>query len=155
VAFDALACMVWIDRYDSQGPRDVSARGAGALCTRHADILVPPRGWAVQDRRGHDLQLWSDRPPTRPTDAPVPVRRARTRAASTTAPTADEPTGRVIVLEPHLPFDAPAGPFDAPAEPEPEVDVAPAPREIDHLLSTPSSPLLSRAFNAAHSRHAG
>jgi hypothetical protein len=133
VAFDALGCMVWLDRFDAAGPLDVSARGAGALCTRHADRLVPPRGWAVQDRRGPDLQLWSDRPPAPP---------EAVRAADTTrgrAPT----TPSVAVLEPPLPFDAPA------PEADEETD------DIDRLLGTPRSPLLARAFNAAHTRQAG
>ena len=144
VAFNALEGMVWIDRFDADGPLDVSARGAGALCGRHADTLVPPRGWAVQDRRGPDLQLWSDRPPV-PTPTAAEVRG--------TSPNhrAEAPVGssspRVAVLEQHLPFDS------APAEPA--TVAAEAPDDIDRMLRTPSSPLLSRAFNAAHTRQAG
>ena len=59
------------------------ARGAGALCTRHADRLVPPRGWAVQDRRGPEPRLWSDRPVA---DAvPAPPRRHGVRGAGRAA----------------------------------------------------------------------
>ncbi len=175
VAFDALGCMVWIDRFDAAGPLDVSARGAGALCTRHADRLVPPRGWAVQDRRGPDLRLWSERPPERPA-----VTRAEHAAGSRAAAPAP-----VAVLEPPLPFDDPEPHSRSGTEPhsrsgtephsrpgtephsrpgtEPvsrpgtrtEPDAAEEPDEIDRLLGTPSSPLLARAFNAAHTRQAG
>ena len=148
VAFDALGCMVWIDRFDADGPRDVSARGAGALCSRHADRLVAPRGWAVQDRRGPDLRLWSERPPA-PCLNGVPVSATvdPPPGARTVAPQART---RVIVRELSLPFDAPA-PSGAPPRAASNEDAD----EIDRLLATPTSPLLSRAFNAAHSRQAG
>ncbi|MET0276461.1 MAG: DUF3499 family protein [Acidimicrobiia bacterium] len=136
VAFDALTRFVWIDPFEADGPLDVSARGAGALCARHADHLVAPRGWAVQDRRGRDLQLWSDRPAPQP--APV-VEGAR-------APTPSPRIGSVTVLEQPLPFDA--------AAPAPEPTPAPsAYDDIDDVLDAARSPLLSRAFNAALPRH--
>lgn len=142
VAFDALACFVWIDPFEADGPRDVSARGAGALCTRHADRLVPPRGWAVQDRRGREMQLWSDRPPlVEATTAANASLRPHTADASSAA------TPTIKVLEPALPFDT----SDAPAA----RDAAAANADIEDLLAGPSSPLLARAFNAAHTRQAG
>ncbi|MFI5046847.1 MAG: hypothetical protein ACHQIG_07260 [Acidimicrobiia bacterium] len=146
VAFDALACFVWIDPFEADGPRDVGARGAGAVCTRHADRLVPPRGWTVQDRRGREPRLWSDRPP--PGHTPAPPRPARHAAA-----TADPLDATV---------DAPL-PFDAGAAEAPPVDGVSRPttarhdarEEIEALLAGPTSPLLSRAFNPARGGHAG
>ena len=37
---------MWLDE-----PRDGAAR-AGELCERHAQLLTPPRGWRLDDRRG-------------------------------------------------------------------------------------------------------
>jgi hypothetical protein len=158
VAFDALTCFVWIDPYDADGPRDVSARGAGALCTRHADLLVAPRGWAVQDRRGRDLQLWSDRPASavsaRGTIAP-PSRANKVAARG---------SSNVVVLEQPLPFAATtavatsasaasAAPSSSDDRSTPRLDDDE--REFDHVLDAARGPLLSRAFNAARTRQAG
>ena len=127
VAFDALSCFVWIDPYESAGPRDVGARGAGALCTRHADRLVPPRGWSVQDRRVPEPQLWSDRPPVTVPPASMPLVGAVTHAAG---------DARVVAVDEPLPFG------DDPAS------------DIEQLLGTARSPMLARAFHAAHPRQA-
>ena len=57
-SFDATNCVVWLDELT-----DGTAR-AGDLCTRHADLLSPPRDWERIDRR-----------PPRPERAPAPVSR--------------------------------------------------------------------------------
>lgn len=44
--FDSRDLTVWLDT-----PSDGGAR-AGELCERHARMLVPPQGWALEDRRG-------------------------------------------------------------------------------------------------------
>lgn len=44
--FDAEHLMVWIDSYDR-----VSTDRAGVLCRRHADAMVVPLGWMLDDRR--------------------------------------------------------------------------------------------------------
>jgi hypothetical protein len=137
VAFDSLACFVWIDLYEAAGPRDVGARGAGALCTRHADRLVPPRGWAVQDRRSAAPPLWSDRPVVERPVAPAPLPR-RVDAAS-------EPSPPVVMIDAPLPFDATPG--TVPVEREGARD------DIEVLLARPTSRLLSRAFDHARGGH--
>jgi hypothetical protein len=145
VTFDSLTCFVWIDPFESGGPRDVGARGAGALCTRHADRLVAPRGWAVQDRRAPEPRLWSDRPPVDDPAAPArPLRRA------------EAPTGVDLPADAPLPFDdaiaargRPATTVEDPAGDRRARD------EIEALLAAPTSPLLSRAFNPARGRQAG
>ncbi len=44
--FDAASLVVWLDRLDvAEGSR------AGALCRRHADAMVVPLGWMLDDRR--------------------------------------------------------------------------------------------------------
>jgi len=45
--------------------------GAGVLCLRHADSMVVPRGWTLDDLRDPDLHLF--RPPL-----PAPTQRPRT-----------------------------------------------------------------------------
>jgi hypothetical protein len=159
VAFDALTCFVWIDPFESDGPLDVSARGAGALCARHADRLVAPRGWAVQDRRGRDLQLWSDRPAS---DQGVSVSSTAAAASGPPEPTSSNPPsssalGTVIVLEQHLPFDAAAAAPTTTDLPRSESSSfsSTSGDDIDVVLDAVRSPLLSRAFNAARTRHAG
>jgi hypothetical protein len=44
--FDAEHLMVWIDSFD----RVITDR-AGVLCRRHADAMVVPLGWMLDDRR--------------------------------------------------------------------------------------------------------
>jgi hypothetical protein len=44
--FDAEVLMVWIDSYER-----VSTDRAGVLCRRHADAMVVPLGWMLDDRR--------------------------------------------------------------------------------------------------------
>lgn len=44
--FDAESLVVWLDAYDAgQGTR------SGGLCRRHADAMVVPLGWMLDDRR--------------------------------------------------------------------------------------------------------
>jgi len=43
--FDAREVTVWLDVPDGEGAR------AGELCERHTQILRPPRGWRIEDRR--------------------------------------------------------------------------------------------------------
>lgn len=46
--FDADRLLVWLT---SRDPHD-DPLTAGALCTRHADAMVVPQGWTLEDRRG-------------------------------------------------------------------------------------------------------
>ncbi len=55
----------------------------GVLCRRHADTMVVPRGWTLDDLRDPDLHLF--RPPTRSDDdARRPRRRRRNRSGDHT-----------------------------------------------------------------------
>jgi hypothetical protein len=123
--FDAERATVWLEVLaPSAGPT------AGMLCRRHADAIVVPKGWWLQDRRS-DATLF--------TAAPAPTaaiyRPKRPRRHPTTAPP--------------LPLDAEADVTGAP-----DADGAPAPAwtpafdaadDLDGLL-TAKTPLLSRAF---------
>jgi hypothetical protein len=46
--FSSAHGIVWLDRIGS------APGAAGRLCARHADSLVPPRGWQLHDRRAPD-----------------------------------------------------------------------------------------------------
>jgi hypothetical protein len=150
--FDARECLVWLDPLGSDG------RGAGVLCSRHADRMSPPYGWNLIDRRGAESRLWIGRTPT---VAATPPTRRRERAPRT-RPCA--PTGQ------HLPFDtapfdtAPfeSAPNDRPVTREPAAPVAradeperqawspharPGP-EFEHVLDA-RTPLLARAFEGS------
>jgi hypothetical protein len=66
--FDADRLLVWLAPRgpDSDGPR------AGALCRRHAETLVLPRGWSLDDRREPKIEQLALPAVARdePTDAP-------------------------------------------------------------------------------------
>lgn len=52
--------------------------GAGVLCRRHADSMVVPRGWTLDDLRDPDLHLFrppTSAPPQRPRASRVPRER--------------------------------------------------------------------------------
>jgi hypothetical protein len=65
--FDAEHLMVWIDSYDR-----VATDRAGVLCRRHADAMVVPLGWMLDDRRDPIPRLF--RTPAQPA-ATVPRQR--------------------------------------------------------------------------------
>jgi hypothetical protein len=138
------------------------------MCGRHADAMVVPRGWTLDDRREHALRLFKPRPVQRPTDPP---RRAvaRTRddrerpeqlqidgTGEIVRPTViDEPViDEQVIDEPVIDepvIDGAAGGPRAPDEPdtgrgsvawEPDFDHD---DDLDGLLEV-SSPLLARAF---------
>lgn len=50
----------------------------GVLCGRHADAMVVPRGWTLDDRRERALRLFRPRAATATADPPI--RRTRRRA---------------------------------------------------------------------------
>ena len=115
--------MVWFEALGADSP------AAGSLCRRHADALVLPNGWWLQDRRV-DTALF----PAPDATPPVAVYRPRRprRAARPRAP---------------LPLD-PASAEAGLAEPDPVPAWTPsfdADDDLDGLLRA-TTPLLSRAF---------
>lgn len=139
----------WIDRLPD--PLD---EGAAVLCRRHADSMVVPRGWTLDDLRDPDLHLF--RPP-------LPAPTARTRA---TRPPRERAVGEQLRLdaepqavdgasevhgEVEVEIEADT-PIDSQTEPDPGVGPwTPSFDEADDLdgLLSARSPLLSRAFRTA------
>jgi hypothetical protein len=74
--FDADRLLVWLEARDPTAPRD-DAR-SGVLCRRHADAMVVPRGWTLDDRRDPTPRLF--RPVAGEAPARPPARRRRSRA---------------------------------------------------------------------------
>ena len=78
--FDADRQLVWL----APCAPDADRMRAGGLCRRHADALVVPRGWTLDDRREPTPRLFrvtrSDRVTARP------------KVVEVAAATADEPT---------------------------------------------------------------
>ena len=67
--FDAEQLRVWIDSYER-----VSTDRAGVLCRRHADAMVVPLGWMLDDRRDPAPRLF--KAPAQPTTSPPRQRRS-------------------------------------------------------------------------------
>lgn len=51
--FDTDRLLVWLAAHDPDG----DPMRAGALCRRHADAMVVPQGWTLDDRRGPAARL--------------------------------------------------------------------------------------------------
>jgi hypothetical protein len=127
---------------------DTDPGPSGVLCRRHADSMVVPRGWTLDDLRDPDLHLF--RPPN-PS--------ARVRSQRSASPRVTDATGEQLRLtddvldslpEPPIVAPAPAGnePSSVNGEPgawTPNFDEA---DDLDGLLSA-QSPLLARAFRTA------
>jgi hypothetical protein len=118
----------WLDRLPPDHAGDV-----GVLCRRHADTMVVPRGWTLDDLRDPDLHLF--RPPE-----PVTTPRARSRRGG----------GRPVDAGEQLELGT-ADPADAAAPPPDPAPWSPSFDEADDLggLLSARSPLLARAFRTA------
>ena len=92
---------VWLENGDVDGLHE-----AGVLCKRHADSMVVPRGWSLDDRRHPMPRLFNIGEPEPESATQSAPRHPRRR--------------RVSELE--VP-----GLFDAPIDPEDEQEVMPAP----------------------------
>ena len=134
--FDAGRRIVFFDHL-----RDGDPQAAGALCNRHAQVMVLPRGWFLDDRRVPVPRLFAT-----PTERPP--RSTRRKTVATDA----HPTEQLTVVQPML---AEIDPEEGNAETEVG---APAPAawspdfdpgdDLGGLLSA-TTPLLSRAFGSA------
>jgi hypothetical protein len=130
-------------------PDDDSGVG-GVLCRRHADSMIVPRGWTLDDLRDPDLHLF--RPPS-----PAPP---RARPARASRPVRDDATGEQLRLSDEflaqldddvvtIVYDEPIVVDDLDAlEPGPWTPDFDEADDLDGLL-TARSPLLSRAFRTA------
>ena len=132
--FDAEHLMVWIDSYDR-----VTTDRAGVLCRRHADAMVVPLGWMLDDRRDPVPRLF--RAPAQPTAAMPRQRRVVRHHHDDTEQL--ELGADVVVAE----MDADCSEAVAPVEAEvlpwkPTFDQT---DDLDGLLEA-RGPLLARAF---------
>ena len=75
--FDAEHLMVWIDAYER-----VNTDRAGVLCRRHADAMVVPLGWMLDDRRDPIPRLFKT--PAQPTSSTPRHRRSTTHSNNDT-----------------------------------------------------------------------
>jgi len=110
---------------------------SNVLCRRHADAMVVPRGWTLEDRREDQQRLF--RP--RPAEAPLAPRPARRRRASGERPEQLQIDGTGELPRPDIAAAAAsiADPYEVW---QPEFDDA---DDLDGLLEV-TSPLLARAF---------
>ncbi len=130
---DADHLTVWIEPFDGS-----VAYRAGVLCRRHADAMVVPLGWTLDDRRESAQRLFK----SREVATPAKVRPKRTRS------TTRDDTGQ---LELQVADDTEAAPRRQIDRTRPDGEVAawrPVFDQTDDLdgLLTARSPLLSRAF---------
>ena len=114
---------------------------AGVLCRRHADAMVVPRGWFLDDRREPAPRLFRA-----PSDRTGPTARPRRRRAATPTERPAEQLELGAELPPPVlsateqPAVGVTGPAGAAWRPEFDVD-----DDLDGLLEA-DSPLLARAF---------
>jgi hypothetical protein len=127
------------------------------LCRRHADAMVVPRGWTLDDRREDTLRLFSTRGIS---GQALPASRPQRRRSS---PAAEQPEQMQIdgtgeIERPPIPADVndgldaesvaePAAQNESPIGelPEPWQPAFDAEDDLDGLLEV-KSPLLARAF---------
>lgn len=141
--FDAEVLMVWIDAYER-----VNTDRAGVLCRRHADAMVVPLGWMLDDRRDPIPRLF--KAPAQPTTATPRHRRSPSHHRNDT----EQLELGADVVGGELPEDADvSGDGDRPNDNEvlpwkPAFDQT---DDLDGLLEA-SSPLLARAFGGQERR---
>jgi hypothetical protein len=147
--FDAELLTVWLDAFHTaQGAR------SGVLCRRHADAMVVPLGWMLDDRREPVPRLFKP--------AETPVARGRTRRPRTSTRDDTEQLQLVAVEDvDDDEADDEDGESDAlvdyhvePTSDEAAAAVAPWQPVFDQTddlqgLLNARGPLLSRAFNGA------
>lgn len=118
-------------------PAEAPDGDAGLLCRRHADAMIVPRGWTLDDRREHTLRLFTSRRDDRPAPS-RPTRRRRTQTGDRPEQLRIDGTGEIErptrAEDPPEPGEVP--PWQPAFDPE---------DDLDGLLEV-TSPLLARAF---------
>jgi hypothetical protein len=132
--FDPSRAMAWLETFVAGGTG--TGVHQGRLCRRHADAMVVPKGWWLEDRRCAE-QLFAASPPTRERGEPRPTRVTRPAAevVPLPLPTVDEPPP--VAGEGEVP--------DPDATPPAWTPTFVVDDDLDGLLNA-TSPLLSRAF---------
>jgi hypothetical protein len=138
--------LFWVDTFHPADGHDT-----GVLCRRHADAMVVPRGWTLDDRREPHPRLF--RSTVDPSGAIARPRRRRASGSSTDAGDQAEqlvlPSDAAAGTSPDA-VDTPPAVAAAVAEPAPDPAAPWAPAfdsddDLDGLLQV-ESPLLARAF---------
>ena len=127
---DPYALVVCIEAFD-----DVRSRRAGVLCRDHADSMVVPNGWTLDDRREAAPRLFQ----TRESVKVKPRRRVRRRRLT------DDDTGQLRLVVPEGLADDDPATTPTPSAATPWQPVFDQTDDLDGLL-TARGPLLSRAF---------
>lgn len=141
--FDADRQLVWLSPLDPDGDRNRS----GTLCLRHADSMVVPVGWTLEDARDPMPRLFKPAPRTRaPRATPRRSGHQRSRAAENDQQLAlDEATVAAVTGLPST-ADDPDATVAIPWMPEFDID-----DELGGALSA-DTPLLARAFRGVDRR---
>ncbi len=136
--FDADRLLVWIG---VRQPDDDPMR-SGSLCRRHADAMVVPQGWTLDDRREPAPRLFKA-----PATATPPSARARPSAARQPAETG--PTEQMDLDGVRTVADV-IGPMADPdtTAPIPWLPTFDQDDDLDGVLAA-ETPLLARAFRGA------
>ena len=134
---------------------DAPTLDPNVLCRRHADAMVVPIGWTLDDRREQHPRLFKPRQASTAAAAPAPSApvtpsRRKKKAATTEGEQLQiDGTGEIPrPPETALPVDL-AEPSVAAQAWQPDFDHD---DDLDGLLEV-SSPLLARAFRGKHRRH--
>ena len=128
--------LFWVDTFHAADAHDT-----GVLCRRHADAMVVPRGWTLDDRREPQPRLFRSS-----TDASGAIARPKRRRSSGTR----ERVEQLELPASGIGSDAPSDAVDADADAAVEVSTPWMPDfdsadDLDGLLHV-DSPLLARAF---------
>jgi hypothetical protein len=119
---------------------DAPTADANVLCRRHADAMVVPKGWTLDDRREEHPRLFKPRPQAT-ASAPASARRKKSGGKSAAAEQLRiDGTGEI---------PRPAEAVDSAQVWQPDFDTD---DDLGGLLEV-SSPLLARAFRGKHRRH--
>ena len=119
--FDVDRLLVWLAVRDP----DADPARAGSLCKRHADAMVVPRGWTLDDRREAEPRLFRPKADEAAAAAP-PRRRPRRKKAADPAPSV-EPAPQPTLTAARPP---------EPAPPVPELDES---RTVAEVTGEPSA----------------
>jgi hypothetical protein len=132
--------LFWVDTFH---PAD--GRETGVLCRRHADAMVVPRGWTLDDRREPHPRLFRT-----PIDASGPIARPKRRSRTVSASVARQYVEQLELAATEPDLSTSAGPADAALDDPDDASTAWMPDfdvddDLDGLLQV-RSPLLARAF---------
>ena len=119
--FDVDRLLVWLASRDP----DADPARAGSLCKRHADAMVVPRGWTLDDRREAEPRLF--RPKGDEAAAAAPPRRRPRRKKAAEPPSSVEPAPQPTLTEARPP---------EPVSPVVELDEA---RTVAEVTGEPSA----------------